>query len=676
MSRYISESTQVPGIITGGEPRAPFFNRCIYDVPGTYCFTVPSGVCTIRIVAVGGGAASCKRVGPDEEYLNSLTIGGEPDQLLCGHDGFDYKMVTCIRPISSCADYGNVANNGSSVLFCCCYICNTASCFLCQNINMGGTLRWSAGVAGAGTTLYIERCYMSGQSIIGPSGGYADGCLNVTPGCSFTVTVGCSGGTSGFGTFISATGGSVSITQRPKVRCHPLNNSCYLLCGTDTIGTPVSVSSTVFPTYASCSLKLWNSTHCYSHTYTNQCALATLTAGVGTAWSEMCNIIVRSGAAGTIFHPIEYTFAGCLTSTNATTCSSGDGICLTRGICVGLAGTSCNCYTISLQNLCYGFGYGTYDSSFCGPTVTCTQEHKYIERCWGGASAGNYFGNGINQSDYDNIVRVSNVSSDSSRWVIASCFACNCTSRCIHSFWAGPLFTCCTCTCSNCRVNACSCESSTSCACYTIAFNSASIPKYIYGAPGGAGIKSPGTICLAGSGSAPCVCALNFCAGSQYLRYVCTDNVNGVFDVIRVYPAACAPGAVCCTIVPSTTYGSSYWYPEDMRGHSNIYYAGQCLAIRQQPGSGGSGSCTLTCIGQFEAGVLGGLSVCACKCIGSSNGINCLIYRLISNCGSDCPLYGGTSGFINTLPILGGCCGFICDTRCIANSRGMVIVYF
>ena len=124
MSRYVSSpDVNVPIPDTGGSPRSPFLCRCIYDIPGSYCFTVPSGVSTIRVVTVGAGGISCTRVGPDEECLPSMTTGGVPDKLICGHDGFVHKITQCIRSISTCADYCNCFACGQSV--------NIGGCFNC-----------------------------------------------------------------------------------------------------------------------------------------------------------------------------------------------------------------------------------------------------------------------------------------------------------------------------------------------------------------------------------------------------------------------------------------------------------------------------------------------------------------------------------------------------------------
>ena len=660
MSRFISEPGSIPAVVTGGEPRAPFFNRCIYDSPGTYCFTVPSGVCTIRVVTVGAGGPSCRRVGPDEEYLPSLTSAAVAEKLACGHDGFHHKMITCIRPISSCADYCNCSCCGSFVQSCCSKTFGAcAACCLYFHSNFITCLGFTNGVAGAGTTLFLESCYMSGQSIVAPSGGYADGCLSVTSGCSYTVTVASSGGTSGFGTFISATGGSVAITQRPKVLCHFLNNACYIFCGLSGAGATVSSAST---TSENCTVFLSNSTHCFIHRYQNCCALATLTAGVGTAWSGMSNIIVRSGAAGTIFHPTEYSFAGCITGPSGITgrtdpfCSC---LCLNSGIFLGFTSTT-NDYCICCSCGSGRFGYGGIGDVTCfNPAITCTSEHKFIKRSWGGASAGSYFGNGINQSDYDIVCFCSTPSTTAS--LVSHTTSTSSIGQ--HSYYAGPLLPCCAAIQSCLRLCACSCLG-THLFCFNVARG---VTITSYGAAGGSGIKSPGTVTLAGSGSACCVCALSCGVGSAALCYRPTDNVNGIFDVICSYPPTCCCGVVCCTIVPNNIVGSSYWYPEDMNGHSNAAYciAPINIALCAQPGSGGSNVCATG----YRPGVLGGSS--SAYCPGSSITLQSTIVPT-----STCPLCGGGSSGFDTNCIYSGACLGNVDCRCQNFSTGLVIVYY
>ena len=46
MARYIS----TPSIAAG------FANRCVYSTPGTFTYTVPDGVTSVKAIAVGGGS--------------------------------------------------------------------------------------------------------------------------------------------------------------------------------------------------------------------------------------------------------------------------------------------------------------------------------------------------------------------------------------------------------------------------------------------------------------------------------------------------------------------------------------------------------------------------------------------------------------------------------------------
>jgi hypothetical protein len=502
------------------------------------------------------------------------------------------------------------------------------------------------GVAGAGTTFYYEVCYMSGQSIVAPSGGYADGCLTVTPGCSFTVTVGCVGGTSGFGTYISATGGSVAITQRPKVTCHPINNSCYILCAYDSGGSLVSIAQT--NTICCCgTFRISDPNTCFVHNYENCCAQATLTAGVGTAWEGMSNVIVRSGAAGTIFHPDEYSFSGCLTADCCTTTCQAS--IFTASI-VGIACTSSNtfvCVPFHCILTCFGICATTASTK---PITVSNYSESFITRCWGGASAGNYFGDGINQSDYD-VFCICKIASG------IGClgdFTVNCLASPVCNYVFGPLLTCCG-----------QISNTIECISFSTNFRTPQGIMYEckYGAQGGAGIKSPGTKSLSGSGKAPCVCALTCGVGNTLLFYLCMDDRNGPFQIARTYPPACSCGVICCRVAQDTIDGCDYWYPEDMRGHSNVCLGSPFSNVCGQPGAGGHSNCL------YRAGVMGGTVV-------SYSTGSCWpqkIFDAASTC--NCVCGGGSIGF-DCYSIYNGhiCCS--ADLRCLNWTTGLVIVYY
>ena len=167
MARYIA----TPEVPTG------FANRCVYSTPGTYTFTVPSGVTQIKAIAVGGGSAG------STGFIEGATVS---------------TQVLCNRCSSICARFSG----------CCCYAAQVMSC-----------------LTGEGCSKFclpeLKTCY---YAYAGSGGGYAEKTIAVSPGDSFAVTVADEEETSSFGTEISASG-----AQQPTLTCTALFD-CEFYC--------------------------------------------------------------------------------------------------------------------------------------------------------------------------------------------------------------------------------------------------------------------------------------------------------------------------------------------------------------------------------------------------------------------------------------------------------------
>lgn len=167
MARYIA----TPEVPTG------FANRCVYSTPGTYTFTVPSGVTSIKAIAVGGGSAG------SDGFIEGATVS---TQVIC-------NMRAEVR--------GTLSG-------CCCYNHIVESC-----LNGSGCSKFCLPE--------LKTCY---YAYAGSGGGYAEKTITVSPGDTFAVTVADVEETSSFGTEISASG-----AQQPTLTCSALFD-CQFYC--------------------------------------------------------------------------------------------------------------------------------------------------------------------------------------------------------------------------------------------------------------------------------------------------------------------------------------------------------------------------------------------------------------------------------------------------------------
>jgi hypothetical protein len=181
-------------------------NRVVYDTPGTYTFTVPDNVKTIKTTVIGGGGngyEGFKYVKSEDknydQYLNDIepyVCSANPDTNTC--------YVQCCQkgcyPACTCARWSSDSQFLAGGLCADLNICSNAYCMCIVMCNMGTNPRYN-------------RQYLGLVAFGGGSGGYAHKEIKVTPGSSHTVTVGDSEGTSSFGSEVSATGAKTEINR-------------------------------------------------------------------------------------------------------------------------------------------------------------------------------------------------------------------------------------------------------------------------------------------------------------------------------------------------------------------------------------------------------------------------------------------------------------------------------
>lgn len=219
---FVSDYTQ-----NSSELNTSRFNcRCIYTTPGTYTFTVPSGVCSITAVAVGpGGCANCV-VKLGEKYIYKIceSICNNRCQVICNStspypcSGFGYD---CVGLLLNCTFYCTSFRLGGFVS--------------CSNVGQNNCFRSNY------DSVYSQIDYAVIDS--GPGGGYSEKQITTTPGSTFCIVVGVNTGNnfSCINGQICATGpciqngtGISTVTQYTcscccvcETYCCISNNTCY-----------------------------------------------------------------------------------------------------------------------------------------------------------------------------------------------------------------------------------------------------------------------------------------------------------------------------------------------------------------------------------------------------------------------------------------------------------------
>lgn len=167
MGRYVGQRSSFVSNLTQNTQdsnTSRFACRCIYTTPGTYTFTVPSGVTSVTAVAVGPGGCANSIAKLSEKYIYQLC------QTLC-----TTRTVCTCCPCPGCQTldpYGQLC----------------ASTYSCQIFCLGGYTCFQQNY----NTVYSRLDYAVFDSA--PGGGYSEKQITTTPGATFTVVVGCNGG--------------------------------------------------------------------------------------------------------------------------------------------------------------------------------------------------------------------------------------------------------------------------------------------------------------------------------------------------------------------------------------------------------------------------------------------------------------------------------------------------
>lgn len=139
----------------------------VYNTPGSYSFTVPTGVTSIRMRAIGGGLAPCAGISSE-------------GVIICAPLFFD-----------SCCN--TTTGVGSTTLSTTQICTGTCACSLCW-------MSAACALAVAPVLISQTNCYID----TGASGAFSEGVFTVTPGASICVIVGACGSPSCICSFICA----------------------------------------------------------------------------------------------------------------------------------------------------------------------------------------------------------------------------------------------------------------------------------------------------------------------------------------------------------------------------------------------------------------------------------------------------------------------------------------
>lgn len=178
----------------------PVYTEHSYTTPGTYSFTIPSGVTRIRVAVCGGGGGGIAADGGPDGTDGGTSKFGSLIQATGGSGGLDNSYWNDTEDFSndSTPGVGGTPNgrNGKHA-----------------TTNAGGvgfslSFEMSNGTYGHGGDGH-SRAYSYGTG--GGSGGYNSNYVNVEPNKPYTVVVGEAGRTNGDGMIETTTSGFVLI---------------------------------------------------------------------------------------------------------------------------------------------------------------------------------------------------------------------------------------------------------------------------------------------------------------------------------------------------------------------------------------------------------------------------------------------------------------------------------
>lgn len=453
MARYISPpQTQLVGEVVSPIARR-YSNRCLYTTPGTYSFTVPGGVTEILAVAVGPGTSP-------EIFCYDCKTRALGTGFICTN-----SMSQCCKALNLC-----ITNYTCMVVCNCCCTGST----LC---NCPAVCAFTCSQCGGPSLYRITKIASSS------GGGYAEKVMPVTPGSTVAVQVGSCQGNS-----------CVCVSAS---HCIVATGACIQFASCHRNGV-VNLTSTTCCTYAdgttayncSCGVCL------FLGEGQDPCCIApgqgfggtiNRTGGVGTI-DCFCSRFICSWSGQITLPDTSYTtwtccqiWAGCAPCSSCfVQCGNGSGMCYLcsdggSGTCqrvcfatqCGMGWCSC-CSTNNLQRYTDSNNQSSRTICICSifctcPNVSscnwcnswtfipwCDQNLCHLTTCsnyiyFGGSSAGNYYGNGVQSCSDQAYSRCT----PSSLWLCNNfqCTRCllvctppaNCPSGCINFEVVAPL---------------------------------------------------------------------------------------------------------------------------------------------------------------------------------------------------------------------------------------------
>ena len=212
MGRYIGSPESLVSEIENIVPTASRFNnRCLYTTPGTYSFTVPSGISSITAVAAGPGGEQCS-------IMKCLVTCGMMRCLIAG------QMITKCLSLEAACNYTCPACSPTLGTCLCAFDVCRCLCVCMQKIQWC-MYQCTSGDVGSSNCINCYELSCLGMlnqtqyftySPSGAGGGYVEKTANTAPGCVYDVVVGancCAGGfscVSGANVSICATGPKLS----------------------------------------------------------------------------------------------------------------------------------------------------------------------------------------------------------------------------------------------------------------------------------------------------------------------------------------------------------------------------------------------------------------------------------------------------------------------------------
>ena len=588
MGRFVTSPIQSQGIA--------FRNKQQYDDTGAYTWNTPSGVSCVRAVVVGGGGPAIGRgftpgcfQGNDSGVLHTNCCAVSFMSFQCADCCIQIRQNICPQSGTCCIIDGTVC--GRFIQGCCAceactryfgcgglcfqwYIDNSCGCkFLCFN--------WSncnfscATASNCCNCCNVPQCCTfttCGQSMSpqifnqgGAGGGYADASFPVTPGQSYSVCVGSQGCTSSFGSCISATGGASSASlqqclkwyidglfyppQGEAIACVRNANSCNCSFATHTVRYCCQSGSASSSNFGAGST-------CVCCCFSANCIWAARCTGTTCQGYEGCANQFACNTPGFIHGFVKQTaVGGCGIGGTINNCGGvpPTGPDTSFGYCK-FAITGCVCCTFHVSNslpVCHDYYF------YC---ISCFQYqclNSISVSCGStgvvpGASAGNYYGNGITTT----------VSAQTSSG--GSC-GCLCTAICVGIFVVPN---------TSCIPFSCLCF----CGCVT-------------GGPGigGVGGVNIGGSAIPGSCSIPdgCFCSCNINMGCRSGYGTIGDTIHYRAQNPNIGSTGGAVNQFC--INPRPISSTQWFFPEEIKGFGARQFidAGFCFIEDAGPGAGG-----------------------------------------------------------------------------------------